>query len=189
MLLYHGTSAQYLEKILEQGILPRCISGQKGNWRDKLQSKPDLVYVSTACPVYYAMQAANGEYDLAVIKVNLKKADLYPDEDFIAWSLKSFQKDAVLEDLISEINPLEYKEMAAASIEYNGTACTLGISIGQIIDYKIIQKDKIDLIIDLGGDSIPTPINYMAKGEEYKQYLDLWFKNGELAVFETIENS
>ena len=52
--LYHGTSSRFLDRILKHGIKPR---GKGTSQWDKFPSRPDLVYLTTAYPFYFAIQA------------------------------------------------------------------------------------------------------------------------------------
>jgi hypothetical protein len=52
MRFYHGTSARRLTTILKDGIRPRLKTAS--NW-EKMPSRPDMVYLTVAYPLYFAM--------------------------------------------------------------------------------------------------------------------------------------
>ncbi|MCK9459512.1 MAG: hypothetical protein M0R80_07730 [Proteobacteria bacterium] len=84
MKLYHGTTSRLLKKILADGIRPR--GKRKSIWAE-YPSRTDMVYLSTAYPLYFAMNAAeDGELSL-ILEIDSDLLDqglLYPDEDFVA---------------------------------------------------------------------------------------------------------
>lgn len=175
--------------ILEAGILPRNATKQGSNWDGKIQSKPNLVYFTTAYPVYYALAAAGSDDDLVIIRVDVDETELYPDEDFIAQCLwKQRICGSSLEDFIFEIDPTAYKNMSMHSLEHNGTACALSVSADQIIDYKIISRKNKDLILHIGGDAMPIPMNYKFKGEYYKNCIKALFQNGEAGAWQVVNS-
>lgn len=83
MKIYHGTSSQYLEKILRKGLIPR--GRRKGNFK-QAPSHPQMVYLSIAYPFYFAIGATQGKHKPIVLEVETDYLDaynLYPDEDFL----------------------------------------------------------------------------------------------------------
>ena len=190
MILYHGTSTKHLDKIQQKGILPRRITRLRSNWKGEVESKPDFVYLSTAYPVYYALEVAdNKKTDLAIIKVDVDESELYPDEDFIArifWEQQEEDK-IPLQDFNPLIAPSDYKYLWRECINHNGTACTVSVPVEQIIDYKIISRKNIGLILNIGGDSIPIPINYKICGENYIKCIEALFEGGEEKAWEVVK--
>lgn len=199
MVLYHGTSTKHLPRILKEGLLPRSKSKNKGNWEGEIQSKPNLVYLTTAYPVYFAMCAASepldqlGEsplhvaivkkpQDLVVLKVEVEDSDLYPDEDFIARQLhrQGDYPSLKLPEVIKLTDPIDYKQFALASIDYNGIAAIRSVKPEQILDHVTIPHTDWMLILGIGGDSMPIPMNYLFLGKFYVACVEALFKVGSM---------
>jgi hypothetical protein len=90
MKLYHGTSARHLDSILAHGLCPR--NDAPGHW-EQYPSRPDMVYVTSAYPFFFATHTddedGHGNYqpEKLVVEIDSTKLDqrlLYPDEDFVA---------------------------------------------------------------------------------------------------------
>src|SRR6266852_8190880 len=90
--VYHGTNESSARRALKRGILPREMSGKKGNWKDTVQSNPSMVYLTVAYAPYFAVLTTDFEKErVAIIQIDLDKLDpdrLYPDEDFIEQALR-----------------------------------------------------------------------------------------------------
>lgn len=190
MILYHGTSTKHLKSILKNGLQPRNVTGNS-NWEGKIESKAGFVYLTDAYPVYFAFCAAKEECeDLLVVAVRVTEKDLYPDEDFIAHCLHRevphFQKMA-----LADINPLVnlevYKRFAMASLTNNGLVAVRGVAPDHIKGHVIINRDKIQEIMCIGGDSIPSPLPYRIMGEHYRNCMKALFKGGLKAAMKVVE--
>lgn len=96
MKLYHGTSVWAAQQALKQGLQPR--RKKKGNWDHTVKSSPDSVYLTTAYPVYFAINAISNERmvqkergkldgpDCAIVEIETERLTLggyylTPDED------------------------------------------------------------------------------------------------------------
>ncbi len=183
--LYHGTSFQHWQSIKKNGLLPRGQLDTDGNWEGDVISKPELVYLTTAYPVYFALQAAGEDHNLLVLEVEVEVEDLYPDEDFIAYALK--QKpfaDLPLAEVIKHIHPFDFKELATRSLEYNGVVSTKRIPPERIINHCVLEMTKhVRPIMWLGGDSMPIPLNYQILGKQYCKYMKIMLRDGVDAAF------
>lgn len=168
MILYHGTSTEYRKKILSEGILPRGITDNQGTWPE-VPSKFDLVYLTTAYPVYYAVPTVKKGKNLLIVKVDVLKESLYPDEDYIAHLIKQTKKQISLKVISLSINPKKFKEYAESSLRFMGNVCLEKVEKEQIIDTKIIKVKDVNTILSMGGDAIPSPINYKICGHYYRQ--------------------
>jgi len=181
MKLYHGTSSRYLDDILKNGIRPREQTGNS-NWKGSVISKKGFVYLTTAYPVYFAFSAVDKDADLLVIETEVDEKNLYPDEDYIAMCLHKHDekfKHMDLKDVNKFVNPEEYKEYWEASYKHNGNVCHKGIiKSSQIVRHVIIPRDEFGVIMSIGGDSMPIPINYMIQGELYRNYMKVLFNKG-----------
>ncbi len=178
--LYHGTSSRYLAEILVQGLLPCCESGRKSNWKGDVQSKPDLVYLTSCYPVFFALSATEEDYEMVVIRVEVPLDDLFPDEDFIACVLHAHEgklSAMPLTKVNTFVNPRDYEEHAELSLRHNGIVSIDRVTRQQITGYKIVRNMRT--IMFIGGDSMPIPINYKILGAHYKRCIEALFRGGE----------
>lgn len=188
MILFHGTSTAYKERILREGLRPRCETGIS-NWSDihngMVESKPNLVYLTLAYPVYFAMQATEEPHDLLILKIEIDEEELYPDEDFLAYALKHQDNmELPLHAINPLVDPLENQQLATHCLQYNGIAAALQVSPKQIIDHKIIKGDDYRTILAIGGDSMPIPLNFKILGKLYQKSIEALFEQGtKAAVF------
>ena len=90
---YHGTSAENVESILENGLLPREATG-KSNWADgDVESIQDHVYLTRQHGIAFGISATGSDEDVALIEVDLSRlrpTNLYPDEDYIEQATNRF---------------------------------------------------------------------------------------------------
>ena len=192
LILYHGTSVIHLDAIWQSGLQPRRVTKQRSNWKGMLRSKPGFVYLTDAYPVYYALNPAlrskAKEADIVVLKVEVEESRLYPDEDFIAWEIARGDNGfAVAEDvrqIIASVDPAKYQEHWRASLESNGVVCTPSVPPEDIVDSKAIEFKNLSLLMALGGDSAPIPINYRFMGDHYRRCLEALFEEGEAAAMD-----
>ena len=85
--LYHGCAKVTAEQVLQQGLLPRKVTKNKGNWKHTVNSNTSMVYLTTAYAPYFAFCALTNLSDpAAIIEIDLDSLDsnnLFPDEDFV----------------------------------------------------------------------------------------------------------
>jgi hypothetical protein len=188
MILYHGTSSKHLDAIRRTGLQSRRITRRRSNWKGTIRSKLDFVYLTDAYPVYFAMNPAlnrGGNTDVLIVKVDVDESHLYPDEDYIAWELARDGEGLSPRDLVAGIHPADYQEHWRHSLERNGTVCTPSVPTERIIEYKIITRNNYKLLYAIGGDAMPTPLNYMTCGSFYRQCMAALFEYGEEAALQT----
>lgn len=102
MKLYHGTSAENLDRILVEGLIPRD-KASSGNWGQSVKSRTGNVYLTSAYGLYFASTAAAPGESGAIIEVDIGTIDeklFRVDEDAVeqtnrgrdslpcAWSVK-----------------------------------------------------------------------------------------------------
>jgi hypothetical protein len=188
MILYHGTSSKHLEAIKRSGLQSRRTTKQRSNWKGRIRSKLDFVYLTDAYPVYFAMNPALGNdranADILILKVDVDEDCLFPDEDFIAWELGRENDGQSIEDLIAKIDPADYQNYWRDSLERNGTVCTPGVSANRILDYRLIDRKNYKLLMSIGGDAMPIPLNYQLLGEHYRGCIESLFEHGEEAALQ-----
>ncbi len=185
--LYHGTTAQALDSIRSEGLKPRRETGRESNWSGLLQSKPDFVYLTDAYPVYYAFAAAQGGDDLLILKVEVDQARLYPDEDFVAFAISGSHGQHSPE-LIARIDPTDHRDWWQDSLALNGVVCTTSIPAEEILDHRIIRRNDTPAILSLGGDAMPTPLNYRFHGDLYRRCIACLFDAGTEAAIEEAQS-
>ena len=183
MILYHGTSTEFLPQILEKGLLPRSATGLKSHWNGDVESKSDFVYLTTAYPVYFAMNTADGSNPV-VLKVKVNKKDLYPDEDFVNNVLQTLHKSN--ECFNPSINLHNYRYLTLDSLNYNGIVAIKKVDKKNIISHVELQ-DNYKLLF-IGGDSMPIPMNYKILGEFYRNCMKILFEQGLDAAVEFARN-
>ncbi|MEO1497666.1 MAG: hypothetical protein AAFV43_11000 [Planctomycetota bacterium] len=177
MFLYHGTSTQHLDRILAEGLQPRCVTGQASNWEGDIESKPDFVYLSAAYAIYYAVEAADTPHDPVILQVDWDHLKLYPDEDFIAYhrsdgTVESWQAEGAL------VDPSEHKELWALSLARSGNVCTPAVPRAAILGYRAIPiEGNGGLLLDTGVDAIPAESNYLYRGDYYRRCLAAYFEH------------
>ena len=172
MILYHGTSAKYLDQILEQGIQPTETTNQNSNW--DVHSAPDRVYLTDTYPLYFAITAAMElDSDAVIIEVEVDESELVPDEDFLA------QATRVTSNLIDDtqyfrdnLYTTEFNyslsELAEKSLEGLGTACIKCVKPEHIIRYTVIPESDLVGLVLRECDPTITLANHKFCGHGYK---------------------
>ena len=179
--LYHGTSTANMAQILKEGLKPRSMTGRT-QWSD-FPSRDDMVYLTTAYPWYFAVNAALGKknLDAAVYQIDLRclaKQKMHPDEDWIAQSVaqtRNVPLDSVHDQVRRTIE--SYQEYWRMGLKAMGTVAHKGVipadAIVQVVTFDMKKRPEIMLSIT---DPTITPINYMVKGWFYRQLVDWTFK-------------
>lgn len=95
--LYHGTSADRVNQIFEEGLRPPRETGES-TWafRD-LDASPDHVYLTSAFAPHYGQYACDDDERFAIVEVaRPPDSNLCPDEDYIEWALRASETDIQL---------------------------------------------------------------------------------------------
>jgi len=180
-VLYHGTSADLWDEIRERGLLPRAVTGRHSNWSGDVESREGFAYLSDAYPVYYAAAAATRTgSDLLIVRVEVQEAELYPDEDFIAWSAAKGNPQ-LQKSLVRHIDPARYRKFWPDSLAYHGTACTKRVAPERITGHRIIRCVS-PAVYELGGDTFPEPLGYYFLGPIYREAVASLVEHGENAA-------
>jgi hypothetical protein len=190
MKLYHGTSFEYLEQILKEGIRPR--GSKPSNW-SKFKSRPDMVYLTTTYPFFFARavesKLPNEKVVVFEIESNLlDQENFFPDEDFIYQVLQGqYKKEGKKPPSHLHIKRRleDYQQNWQLSLKGLGNCCyNKTIPSSMIIRYCIVdfsQRKRLAMNID---PSISL-LNHRFCGEEYKKML-LWFF-GDIPLLPQIE--
>lgn len=180
MKLYHGTSSNHLNDITKNGILPR------GDRPSVWQAHPSLnkhVYLTDAYPIYFAMNAVEGDEDLLVVEVDvdhLLEANFYPDEDFIAQAMMQQAKGkSNLTELTADARKHieDYQHLWEFSLANLGNCSYRGaISPEAITRLATISQDRID-ILQPAMDPTISLMNYKICGEKYHSMVRWLFED------------
>ena len=167
MILYHGTSASKGRQIEKHGF----ITDKTYNW--DVHSKKGYVYLSYSYAPFYAMTAKNKKSDLALVKVEVKSKDLYPDDDFLMLAL--FNKNTYTQVELDKVSLEKYKYLAKKSLEYLGNvAVKVNIANKGIKGIRYFDGSKLFYKVD---PSI-TPLNYKFMGKYYHELTE-WIYQGK----------
>jgi len=104
--VYHGTTADSIDSILEQGLKPRDAT-DKSNWTDtQTPSIPNHVYLTRLFAPHFGDAARNSpDEPIAIFEVDLhhlnKDADIFPDEDFIEQALRGAPISFGVDELVN----------------------------------------------------------------------------------------
>lgn len=175
MILYHGTSSRHRDAIEREGLRPRHATGRASNWSGPVESKAGFVYLTDAYPVYFALAAAEADEELLLVKVEVDEAQLYPDEDFVAYAMSGSHGEHS-RALIATIDPAEHQALWRESLAQNGIACTPSVGPEGILAYRSLGLDEWPRILELGGDASPTPMNYRLLGGRYRRGVEALFE-------------
>jgi hypothetical protein len=175
MRLYHGTSATRLDDILTNGIRPRLKTAS--NW-GKCPSRPDMVYLTLAYPLYFAMNPQDKR--IAVVEIDFRKLDedlLYPDEDFVAQA-RHGENDGDFDTIHREVRESleDHRSQWRQSIMRLGNCCYKGVIPSKAITRYCIFD--VDARPDVAFEML-TPVismtNFAIKGRDYMQFVDWMF--------------
>lgn len=177
--IYHGTSICNLKKILDKGIVPRGTKGST-NW-EKNPSHPEMVYLSTAYPFYFAYCSSQKSDKYVVFEIDFNKLDpkkLYPDEDFIYNAIKDEEKPELSEIRKFLTNP-EYQKYCYSSLYNLGNICFRGkIPVDYITRYCIVDFKERSHLSSFILDPVICIMNYRFLGKKYEKMIR-WFFGDE----------
>lgn len=183
MILYHGTSVAHLPAILQAGIVPRSKSGNS-NWPTEFASDDAMVYLTSCYALHFALAAEHGEENVAVIEIEtsgLSTRKFFPDEDFVAQGMSK-----VHGLLLSEAQKLalqhrnRFKHLWRDSLQKMGTVAFKGtVPLRAIKRVARVDVEKRARLLS-NIDPTITPLNFMIKGEYYKQFTRWIFGDRDL---------
>lgn len=163
MYLYHGTNIASARRILKEGFVP----DKKYNWN--IKSKKGFVYLSLAYAPFYAMIAKGKSKDRAIVKVQVKQKDLYPEDDFVMYALGH---PSYTQSQLNTISLEKYKYLTPVSLKYMGNASA------KPKDIKVIGATEFDASnLIMICDPVISPLNYKICGGYYKD-LTKWIYDG-----------
>lgn len=171
MKLYHGTTSRWLQKILAKGIHPR---GKRKSIWDQYPSRTDMVYLTTAYPLYFAINAIEDNEKSLIVEIDsdlLDQSLLYPDEDFITQVYMQ-QGPAELELSVAHKHVRrrlkQWQHLWAKSVESMGNCCYKGIvPASAITRYCLFDAAARPAISAMAMDPCISILNYMLCKEKY----------------------
>jgi hypothetical protein len=178
--LYHGTRAAHQEAILEGSLRPRRDTGVS-QWAHTAASHDAAVYLTTAYPLYFAINA-QAEGDLLVLEIDTDQLDhslLASDEDALAHCLR----DPATAGMSLLERTVYYRErISGYSAEFSlarlGTCAHLGAIPKRAVRRAVrIAPEHTGTLILGGFDPVILPVNYQIHGAEYNESVRWLFKD------------
>jgi hypothetical protein len=180
MKLYHGTGAERLSSILQQGLKPR--GRKKGNWSRTVESNPQAVYLTNSYPLHFAGNSAKNGEQLLVIEIDTDRLNPFsfaPDEDFLEQASRKDPAFAHVHDSWPGVEGIRQRtlwfrkrvlKMFSASwqlsVEHLGTCCYYGDIEPNAITRWATTSYKTPLV--LMSDPTITLLNYKIMGAFYR---------------------
>mgnify|MGYP001570346084 CR=1 FL=1 len=163
MILYHGTSEKNAQRIMVDGFQ----IDRKYNW--KVKSKAGLIYLSLAYAPFYAGCVKGAGIRGALIQVEVNEETLYPDEDYIMYTLGF---PVYTQEQLNALDLEHFKSLYKVSLQYLGNACAKPEDI-KILGVRYFSMERLLLV----SDPTITPINFMIMGTYYQE-LTKWIYEG-----------
>lgn len=181
MMLYHGTSEKHLKQILADGIMPNCLH-KNHNWKHTVTANDKAVYLTNAYGLYFAHQATDEPWRLAVLEVDTSKLlvnRLCADEDAVEqamrgrdtmplWPMK--RRTAHYRKRIEDYCWQESLK-ALGNCAYTGTVPTKAIT-----RIAVVQPKTMHEMIWAGYDPTISLMNYAITGEKYRDTMRWLFE-------------
>lgn len=183
--LYHGTRAEHQARILAHDLVPRNQSGVS-QWTHTAESRPDAVYLTSAYPLHFAVNA-QGDGDLLIIEVDtsmLNPTLLVADEDALAQSIR----DPATERMTLLQKTLYYRERshhysAEDSLALLGTCAYLGpVPASALRRSARIRLENVGTLIVGGFDPVVSPVNFSIFGDEYRESIKWLFGDTDVCA-------
>jgi hypothetical protein len=175
--LAHGTSASLLEEILRNGLKPR---GDAVSHWGNCPSHRDRVYLTDAYAFYFAQNAA-GDDDLLIVEVEVDRAKLVPDEDYLGqsshgteWEDKYpglIERTLAMRDAVDKMPRKQRIELAARSLAALGSAAHIGrIFPAAIRRMARVPAQMVPHIVMTECDPTISIRNYRFMGGYYRAF-------------------
>lgn len=204
MKMYHGTSASVAIAARKDGLSPR--GERPNNW--DVESRSDLVYLTTAYAAYFANKAAGDDDVWGIVEVEtdlLDKTLILPDEDALEQSFRNLEISPLTPKIIRYIatsiedmtieqrtywfrnNLEEHANLASGSVKalgscsYKGVIPPEAITRVSTVDYKDIGE-----IGWLAMDPVITVQNYAFAGAKYRAATK-WLIGRELETIDWVD--
>lgn len=194
--LYHGTSAEHVPGIIENGLSPRSITRQDNFGSQGLPSIADHVYLGLQEFMFYSVVASHHlqeQYRMAVVEIDLDKLDfekLFPNEDAI-WStlrqegypeFESMHRVPAIRKCLEsvEMNRDFWYELllTQASVAHKGTIPTTAISRISIFELNLILTD---LFYQRQSTAAETTVVFKTLDNSSYDALRKWLFRGQIS--------
>lgn len=178
VILYHGTTPEAAEKIKENGFRLQ----DKINWEGVPGTRGQFIYASDTYAPYYALQAIRDRQSLefGLVKLKIKIADLYPDEDFVMMLLG---KPVYTQEDFNRIDMEKLRWLGEYSYKMLGNVAFKPES-ASVIGVKIINGEKLLSRFD----PIPSVQNHLIMGRYYRSFCDYIYNGGKIEDFPSFED-
>jgi hypothetical protein len=169
--LYHGTRATHFDNLANFELVPRGVSGNS-RWTHSVESRPDAVYLSTAYPLHYAINAAEGG-DILIIEIatdHLDTTKLIADEDALAHGKDDLPRTMDLAERTRYYRERAHLYPANVSLRVMGTCSHLGpIPATAITRIARVPEQGVGRLVLGGLDPVVSPIHYAIFAKEFEQ--------------------
>ena len=174
MKLYHGTSERNLEKLLKDGLAPR---GEGiTNWKE-YPSRPDMVYLTQAYALYFAISASDTDTERCLIMeidtTKLNQTKFFPDEDFLAQEAGSLMMHEFFRDNIFD-HKKRWKDslLQLGNVAYRGKVHPYAFSRYCLFDAKVRPEIAMNAL-----DPTISIMNYKFCGPKYRRLISWLFED------------
>lgn len=196
MKLYHGTNEDVAKLAETQGLLPRFLSENNGNWDHSCPSRVDLVYLTTAYAPYFALASTPVKETFtkrwAIIEIetdHLNEEDLLPDEDFLAQAFNfqtpeeedPFWDEYIEADTMEERTEFFRERLECFQPHWEDSLSGLGncayhgaIPPKAITRIALFDPQSNSFIAMKAADPMISLFNYKICGDQYRA-LTAWF--------------
>lgn len=183
-LLYHGTTSKALGSIQEKSILPRNLT-RRSNWKHGVPSNKEVVYLTNAYPLYFAVAATKDKEKPIIVEVDQEKLDIIrmmPDEDVLEQAFRG--RDNLPKSYDMEKRTKHYRQAAMgftmseaaggswyfeASLKLMGTCGHIGpIPKYSLTRIAIIDPKKQSQLCLASMDASISLMNYKFCASKYK---------------------
>jgi len=198
MLLYHGTTEAAVNAALNQGILPREATKNKGNWKHTANSRPDCIYLTTVYAGYFAGCATlRGRWGIIEVDTDLiAESSLLPDEDYMEQATTkrpiphlpgpyaALRKASAIEDrkkrMIARTRwfrkylQIFQDQWKNSIIDLGNCAVFGGVPVEAITRVAFFNPRSNQYVANCAMNPMISMINYVVMGDQYRE-LTKWF--------------
>lgn len=185
MKMYHGTSASVAIAARKDGLSPR--GERSSNW--DVESRSDLVYLTTAYAAYFANNAdGDGLWGIVEVETTLlNKSLILPDEDALEQAFRNLEisprTPKIVRDIATSIEDMtmeqrtywfrnnleEHANLASGSVKALGNCSYKGVIPPEAITrISVVDHKDIGEIGWLAVDPVISVANYAIAGAKYR---------------------
>jgi len=171
MRLWHGTSESAARSILRAGLRPRGRNG-KSNW--EVESRADLVYMSTTYAPYFAFMATPEGERMALVEAEVDPEVLLPDEDFLEQTSRRYEVPGCEARGIEARTRWfrehleDFRHHASDSLDRLGNAALHGVEPKDIRRVVLVDIERCRRLAWMAIDAQVSLIAYKLTGDKYR---------------------